>query len=51
MIIGVDDQKVLTYGDFIGYLIEHKRPNDKVMITVLRDGQEIQAELTLGKRP
>jgi 2-alkenal reductase len=51
LIIAIDGQPVITYGDFIGYLIKNKSPNDTVVLTVLRDGQEMDLKLTLGTRP
>jgi 2-alkenal reductase len=51
LIISIDDHEVLTYGDFISYLIKNKSPDDQVVLTVLREGKEIQLDLTLGRRP
>lgn len=51
LIIAIDGRPVMTYGDFIGYIIKNKNPNDSVELTVLRDGQEIKVKVVLGKRP
>jgi 2-alkenal reductase len=51
LIIRIDGREVNTYADFIGYLIKNKSPNDKVTLTVWRDGQEVDVEVVLGKRP
>jgi S1-C subfamily serine protease len=51
LVIAIDGQPVITYGDFIGYLIKNKSPNDTVVLRILRDGQEMDLQLRLGKRP
>jgi 2-alkenal reductase len=51
LIIAIDGVEVLTYSDFISYLIKNKSPDDRVVLTVLRRDTEIQVELTLGRRP
>ncbi len=51
LIIGIDDQEVQSFGDLMSYLLNHTSPGDTVVFTVLRDGQEIQIPVTLGKRP
>jgi S1-C subfamily serine protease len=51
LIIAVDGQPVLTYNDLIGYLVKSKSPGDKVNLTIIRDGKEMNLELTLDKRP
>ncbi len=51
LIIAIDGQKVLRFDDLLSYLINTKGPGDTVTLTVLRDGQEIQLDLTLGRRP
>ncbi len=51
LIIGIDGQPVMTFDDMLSYLIKNKRPGDTVTLTILRDGQEMEVELTLGKRP
>jgi len=35
----------------ISYLVTAKRPGDKMTLTVLRDGQQKDIEVTLGERP
>ena len=50
LIVAVDGQPVRDFGDLMYYLMYTKRPGDKVMFTVLRNGQEVQIEVTLGRR-
>ncbi len=51
LIIGIDGRPVLTFNDLIGYLVANKSPGDTVVLTILRNGEEINLELTLEKRP
>ena len=51
LVIGVDDRPVMDFGDLIGYILENKSPGDKVTFTILRDNQEKEVVITLGKRP
>jgi len=51
LIIAVDGIEVRDFNEMITYLINHKSPGDKVLMTVLRDNQEMDVELTLAKRP
>jgi S1-C subfamily serine protease len=51
LIIAVDGQQIQVFNDMLAYLINNKAPGEKVMLTVLRDGKELEVELTLGKRP
>ena len=47
LIVGIDDQKIVTAEDFLGY-IEAKRPGDEIMLTVVRDGRRLQIGLVLA---
>jgi S1-C subfamily serine protease len=51
LIIALDNQPVLTFDDFISYLVKFKTPGDKVLVTVLRGDQEVKLTVTLDKRP
>ena len=51
LIIAIDNQPVLTFDDFISYLVKFKSPGDKIIVTVLRGDQEVKLNLTLDKRP
>ncbi|NQS91192.1 MAG: trypsin-like peptidase domain-containing protein [Chloroflexi bacterium] len=51
LIIGIDDQKVDNFEDFMGYLLTYKKPGDQVIIRLIRDDKMIDVELTLEKRP
>jgi len=47
LIVGIDDQKIVTAEDFLSY-IEAKRPGEEVMLTVVRDGRRLQIGLVLA---
>ena len=51
LIIGIDDQKVHNFEDFMGYLLTYKKPGDQVRITLIRENETLEVELTLEKRP
>ncbi|MBN1147724.1 MAG: trypsin-like peptidase domain-containing protein [Anaerolineales bacterium] len=51
LIIAVDGRPVLDFNDLIVYVTKNKAPGDVVVLTVLRGDQQIEIELTLGKRP
>ncbi len=51
LIVAVDGQPVMTFGDMLGYLIKNKSPGDQVTLTVLRDNTEEEVTITLGRRP
>jgi S1-C subfamily serine protease len=51
LIIAIDGRPIMTFSDLLTYLIQEKSPGDIVTFTILRGEQEIQLELTLGKRP
>jgi S1-C subfamily serine protease len=51
LIIGIDDQRVDNFEDFMGYLLTYKKPGDQVTILLIRDNKQLEFELTLEKRP
>ncbi|HTP02078.1 MAG TPA: trypsin-like peptidase domain-containing protein [Anaerolineales bacterium] len=51
LIVAIDGHPVIQYDDLISYLVTHKSPGDTIVLTVLRDGQKQDINLTLGKRP
>jgi 2-alkenal reductase len=51
LIIAVDGREIRQFNDLIGYLITYKSPGDTITLTVLREGAEIQVQMTLDKRP
>jgi S1-C subfamily serine protease len=51
LIVAIDGRPVIQYDDLISYLITHKSAGDTITLTVIRDGQQQDVPLTLGKRP
>ena len=51
LVIAIDSRDVLVFGDLLAYLITHKGPGDEVLLTVLREGQELNIPIVLGSRP
>jgi len=51
LITAIDDEPVANFNDLISYLVKHKGPGDTVVLTILRDGDTIELEVTLDKRP
>jgi 2-alkenal reductase len=51
LIIGIDGQLVTSFDDMLSYLVTNKSPGDTVVLTVLRNGQNVDITVTLGTRP
>ncbi len=50
LIIGIDGIEIKQFDDLLKYLINNKAPGDTTTLTILRDGERINLEITLGKR-
>jgi S1-C subfamily serine protease len=51
LIIAVDGRPVQVFGDLLAYLMENKSPGDTLVLTIIRDQEEKEVTVTLGKRP
>jgi len=51
LIIAIDEVEVHDFNEMITYLTTKKSPGDTILMTILRNNQEIPIELTLDKRP
>ena len=51
LIVAIDDRPVASFDDVLIYLERYTAPGTEVVLTVLRDGEEVEISLTLGKRP
>jgi 2-alkenal reductase len=51
LIIAIDGVEVRDFNEMITFLINHRTPGDTVTVTLIRDDQKIDVEMTLGKRP
>ena len=51
LIIAIDGRTTQTFSDLLSYLMREKSPGDIITFTILREDQEIEVDLILGKRP
>jgi S1-C subfamily serine protease len=51
LIIAVDGHAVRVFGDLLSYILENKSAGDSVTFTILRNNQQKEVTITLGKRP
>ena len=51
VITAIDGQPVVNFDQMLSYLITNKSPGDTVVLTILRDGQTMDVNVTLGARP
>jgi len=51
VIVAIDNQTVRKLNDLAIYTERSKRPGDKVTLSIIRDGQDLNVDLTLGERP
>ena len=51
IITAVDDNPVIKFEDLISYLEIQKSPGENMTLTVLKDGETIDKQITIGQRP
>jgi S1-C subfamily serine protease len=51
IIIGADGKSMNSFYDLIYYVESNKRPGEAVRFTIIRDGELMEVDLTLGVRP
>ncbi len=51
IITGIDGKSITRFEDLVSYLYDSTQPGQSVTVTVLRGGQEIQVQITLGTQP
>lgn len=51
IITAIDGYEVRNYDDFIAYLVRETEVGQRVVLTIIRDGEERQVPVTLGERP
>jgi 2-alkenal reductase len=51
LIVGVDGQEVRNFSELMSYLINHTRPGQVITLSVLREAQPLDLNVTLGERP
>lgn len=51
LIIAGDGHPVRVFGELLSYVFNNKSPGDSLVLTIVRDNQEKEVTLILGKRP
>jgi 2-alkenal reductase len=51
VIVGIDGMKVNTFDDLLVYIALETEPGQEVLLTVIRNGEQIEVPLTLEARP
>lgn len=51
LIIAVDGRSVRLFSDFLSYIMANKSPGDEIVLTIKRQGEEMEVPLVLDKRP
>ena len=51
LIIAIDRHPLATFNDLISYLVSNTQVGQQIVITVLRQGEEVDLTLTVGARP
>ena len=51
VILAIDDREVRKIDDVLGYLQQAKEVGETVTLTVWREGQIVDIDVTLGARP
>ena len=51
IIVAIDGYALLTFDDLIAYLVRETEVDQEIVLTVVRDGEELEISVTLGERP
>ena len=51
IVIAIDDVPVARFEDLVSYLVTKAAPGQTVTLTLLRDGETVRTQVTLGERP
>lgn len=51
VIVAIDGQAITGFDALASYLVRSTKPGQNVTLTILRDGQQQQVQVTLGERP
>ena len=51
IVVAIDGKTVRRPEEFIAYLELNKKAGENVTLTILRDGQQRDVQVTLGERP
>lgn len=51
LIIAVDGRPVQVFAEMLAYLMENKSPGETIVLTIIRDNEQKEVTVTLGRRP
>ena len=51
IIVAMNGTPMMGMDDVVAYTVEHTQPGDTVEFTIMRDGEEMTMEVTMGARP
>jgi len=51
IVVAVNGHSIRDIDDLVAYLVENTSPGDTVVLTIVRDGQTLDLDVTLGVRP
>lgn len=51
LIVAIDGRPVKVFSDLLSYLVAHKSPGDSVVLTIIRNNEQKEVQITLDKRP
>ncbi len=51
IIVAMNGTSMMGMDDVVAYTVEHTQPGDTVEFTIMRDGEEMTMEVTMGARP
>lgn len=51
IIIAIDGNRIIGEDALMSYLVEHTQPNDTIIVTIIRNNQQINIPVELGVRP
>jgi 2-alkenal reductase len=51
IITGIDGKSITRFEDLVSYLSDNTQPGQSVTLNILRDGKDIQVQVTLGTQP
>ena len=51
IVVAIDDVPVIRFEDLVSYLVTKAAPEQSVVLTVLREGETLEIEVTLAQRP
>lgn len=50
IIIGIDGHEIREFDDLLSYLVENTAVGDEITLSILRGGEQLEVEVTLGER-